>query len=127
MPQNAQSANVAVTPTPGAHSAPLQLDQSGNLLVGNGSMNKLNVTAATVIKAAPGRICKVSVITAATAGTFGIYDAATTGSAATTNAVYPVSTASWPAAGTFIALDFPCLTGIVVNPGTGGVVAVSFD
>lgn len=125
MPQSPLAANVAINPA--LKSAPLQTDQSGNLLVGNGSMNKLNITTATVIKASAGRICKVSVITAATAGTFGIYDAATTGSAATTNAVYPVSTASWPAAGTFLSLDFPCLTGIVVNPGTGGVVAVSFD
>lgn len=125
MPQSPLAANVAINPA--LKSAPLQMDQSGNLLVGNGSMNKLNVTAATVIKGSAGRVCKVSVITAATAGTFGIYDAATTGSAATTNAVYPVFTASWPAAGTVIPLDFPCLTGIVVNPGTGGVVAVSFD
>jgi hypothetical protein len=126
MPQGPLQANVAVNQTT-LKSVPLQSDQSGNLLVGNGSMNKLNVTTATVIKATPGRICKVSVITAATAGTFGIYDAATTGAAATTNAIYPVSTSAWPAAGTVIPLDFPCLAGIVVNPGTGGVVAVSFD
>lgn len=126
MPQGALQANVAVNQST-LKSAPLQMDGSGNLLIGNGSANKLNVTAATVIKATPGRICKVSVITAATAGTFGIYDASTTGAAAATNAVYPVSTSAWPAAGTVISLDFPCLTGIVVNPGTGGVIAVSFD
>ena len=126
MPQNAQSANVAVTPTPGAHAAPLQLDQSGNLLTGNGSTNKLNITASAVIKASAGRVCKVTVVAVATAGTFGVYDAATTGAAATANAVLQYAS-GYPAVGTVIPLDFPCLTGIVVNPGTGGQVSVSFD
>lgn len=125
MPQGPLQANVAINSS--LKSAPLQLDQSGNLLTGSGSMNKLNVTAATIIKATPGRVCTVNVLTAATAGTFGIYDTTTTGSAAIANAVYPQSTASWPAAGTVIKVDFPCLAGIVVNPGTGGVVSVSFD
>jgi hypothetical protein len=125
MPQNAQAANVAINPA--LKSAPLQTDASGNLLVGNGSLNKLNVTVATVVKATAGRICTVNVLTAATAGTFGIYDTNTTGSAAIANAVYPQFTAGWPAAGTVIKVDFPCLTGIVVNPGTTGVVSLSFD
>jgi hypothetical protein len=103
------------------------MDGSGNLLVGNGSNNKLNVNAATAVKTSAGRVCKVVVVTVATGGTFGIYDTNATGSAATANAIYPPVTSSWPAAGTIINLDFPCLTGIVVNPGTGGVVAVSFD
>jgi hypothetical protein len=126
MPQNALLANVAVTPAPGAHAAPLQLDQSGNLLTGSGSANKLNVTASTVIKASAGRVCKVTVVAVATAGTFGVYDIATTGAAATTNAIVQYTT-GYPAVGTIIPLDFPCLTGIVVNPGTGGQVSVSFD
>lgn len=125
MPQNAQSANVAVTPTPGAHSAPLQLDQSGNLLVGNGSMNKLNVTAATVIKAGPGRICKITVNTV-TSASLVVSDVATTGGVAAANLVLSVAAAQLTA-GQVINLDFPCLTGIVVNPGTAGVVSVSFD
>lgn len=126
MPQNAQQANVAVTPAPSAHSAPLQLDQSGNLLTGNGSVNKLNVTASTAIKAGAGRVCKVTVVAVATAGTFGVYDVATVGAAATANAIVQYAS-GYPAVGTIIPLDFPCLAGIVVNPGTGGQVAVSFD
>lgn len=124
MPQGPLAANVAISPA--LKSAPLQLDQSGNLLTGSGSMNKLNVIAPTVIKASAARVCKVTVITAATAGTFGAYDVATTGAAATTNAIVQYA-AAWPAVGTVISLDFPCLTGIVVNPGTGGQVSVSFD
>jgi hypothetical protein len=126
MPQTAQSANVAVTPAPGAHAAPLQLDQSGNLLTGNGSANKLNVTTSTAIKATAGRVCKVTVVAVATAGTFGVYDVATVGAAATANAIVQYAS-GYPAVGTVIPLDFPCLAGIVVNPGTGGQVAVSFD
>lgn len=126
MPQTAQQANIAVTPAPGAHAAPLQLDQSGNLLTGNGSTNKLNVTTSTVIKASAGRVCKVTVVAVATAGTFGVYDIATTGAAATANAIVQYAS-GYPAVGTVIPLDFPCLAGIVVNPGTGGQVTVSFD
>jgi hypothetical protein len=127
MPQGPLQANVAInsTATPKT-SAPLQLDGSGNLLVGNGSQNKLNITAINAVKVGAGRVCKVTVITAATAGNFAVYDIATTGAAATANAIVKL-TASWPAAGTILPLDFPCLAGIVVDPGTGGQVAVSFD
>ena len=125
MPQSPLAANVAINQTT-LKSAPLQTDQSGNLLVGNGSMNKLNVTAITAVKGSAGRVCKVTVVAAATAGNFAVYDIATTGAAATANAIVKY-TASWPAVGTVINLDFPCLAGIVVDPGTSGQVAVSFD
>jgi hypothetical protein len=120
MPQTAQSANVAVTPAPGAHAAPLQLDQSGNLLVGNGSTNKLNITAATVVKATAGRACTVIVNVAGAAGT--LSDCATTGAVAATNLVFAI-----PATVGVYKMDFPCLTGIVVTPGAAQVVSVSFD
>jgi hypothetical protein len=125
MPQGALQANVAVNQTT-LKSVPLQSDVSGNLLVGNGSMNRLNVTAITAVKASAGRVCKVTVVAVATAGNFAVYDVATTGAAATANAILKY-TASWPAVGTVITLDFPCTAGIVVDPGTGGQVAVSFD
>jgi hypothetical protein len=127
MPQNALAANVAVQSVTSPHSySALQLDSSGNLLTGSGSLNKLNVTAATVIKPSAGRACKVTVVAVATAGTFGVYDVATTGAAATANAIVQYTT-GYPAVGSILALDFPCLTGIVVNPGTGGQVSVSYD
>lgn len=124
MPQAPLQANVALNAA--NKSSQLQMDASGNLLVGNGSSNKLNVTAITAVKASAGRVCKVTVVAAATAGNFAVYDVATTGAAATANAILKY-TASWPAVGTVIPLDFPCLAGIVVDPGTGGQVAVSFD
>lgn len=124
MPQQPLQANVALNAA--NKSSPLQMDGSGNLLVGNGSSNKLNVTAINLVKAGAGRVCKVTVVAAATAGNFAVYDVATTGAAATANAILKY-TASWPAVGTVVSLDFPCLAGIVVDPGTGGQVAVSFD
>lgn len=126
MPQGPLQANVAVNQST-LKSVPLQSDQSGNLLVGNGSMNKYNITAAgAVVKAAPGRVCKITVQTATTGGTFSVNDCATVGAAAIGNQILGFG-AAWPAVGTVITLDWPCTTGIVVIPGTAGVVSVSFD
>jgi hypothetical protein len=91
-----------------------------------GSASHLNITAPTVVKATAGTVYRVVVLTVATAGTFGVYDTATAGGAAAATAIFQ-ETANWPAAGTVLYLEFPCNAGIVVNPGTGGVVAVSFS
>jgi hypothetical protein len=102
------------------------LDPQGALRVTTGGVSSaLDVTTATVIKPTPGRMVRLTVLAAATAGTFGVYDTTTTGGAATANAILQY-TASWPAVGTMITLDWPCLSGIVVNPGTNGAVSVSF-
>jgi hypothetical protein len=90
-----------------------------------GQLTALNVTAATVIKPNPGRVLRVTVLSVATGGTFGVYDTTTTGAAATANAIVQY-TAAWPAVGTVLTLEFPCANGIVVNPGTGGAVSVSY-
>lgn len=90
-----------------------------------GNASKLDVTAATVVKATPGTVFRVVVNAAATAGTFGIYDATTTGGAAASNAIV-VAASGWPAAGTVLTLEWPCANGIVVNPGTGGNISVSY-
>lgn len=81
----------------------------------------LNVTVPTVIKAAAGRLVSVSVVVAGTAdGT--VNDCATTGAAAAANqfgalpAFVGVNTFNWP-----------CGTGIVVVPGTGQTLAVSWS
>lgn len=124
MPQGPLQSNVAVNTS--NKSAPLQMDASGNLLTGNGSTSRYNITAATVVKATPGRVCKIVVQTIATGGTVAINDCATTGAAAIGNQVYSIGT-PWLAAGTVLNIDWPCTTGIVVTPGTGGVVSVSFD
>lgn len=88
-----------------------------------GQASKLNISATTVIKGAPGRVCTLVFNTASTTAP-AVYDfAATTGFAAA-NLVWQGATAT--AAQTVVTLNFPCATGITVVPGTGGVVSVSY-
>jgi hypothetical protein len=91
-----------------------------------GSLSALNVTTKTAVKAAGGTVYRVVVLQTATAGSFAVFDAVTMGAASGSNAIYQVS-ANWPAAGTVITLEFPCSKGIVVDPGTGGAVSVSYS
>jgi hypothetical protein len=91
-----------------------------NVLIGKGKSSALNVSVATVIKAAPGRICKVNVTTAgSTNGT--ISDVLTTGAVAAANevAVIPDTVGMYD-------VDFPCAVGIVFTPGTGMVASISY-
>lgn len=122
MPQGPLQANVAVNQST-LKSAPLQTDATGNLLSGNGSATKLNVTATTLIKTGPGRICKL-IFNAASTTAPAVYDfTAVTGFAAA-NQVWAGGATT--AAQTVVVIDAPVLTGIVVVPG-GATVAVVFD
>ncbi len=90
------------------------------IITDGGLFTHLNITAATVVKASPGRVCRVSVVVAgSTAGT--VNDVLTTGGAAATNQV-----ATIPDVVGNYSIEMPCLTGIVVVPGTGQTVAVSY-
>jgi len=91
-----------------------------------GSLSSLNVTTKSVIKPVGGTVFRVVILQAATAGNVAVFDAATTAGATSGTAIYEVS-ANWPAAGTVLTLEFPCRNGIVVDPGTGGAVSVSFS
>ena len=85
-----------------------------------GTSAVLNITAATVVKATPGICARVSVVVAGTAaGT--VNDVATTAGAAAANQF-----GTLPAAVGTQTFDWPCGTGIVVVPGTGQTIAVSF-
>ena len=119
MPQNPLSFNTKNAAT-GAFEANTA-DSVGALLVTQGGLNStLNVTAAAVIKATPGRVSKISVLgVVGTGGTFTLNDCATTGAATTANQVF--STAGTVAVGTILTLDFPFQVGIVVSAvPTGG-------
>jgi hypothetical protein len=94
---------VPLTPTPSAGSA------------------TLNITAPTVVKASPGRISKVAVIVAGSA-TGTVNDCLTTGAAAVANQVGVIPTTV--GSSTF---DWPCAVGIVIVPGTGQTLSVSFN
>lgn len=98
--------------------------QTGVINTNGGQKSKLNITAVTVIKAAPGRLCKITVIAAIT-GNLSVNDCATAGAVAASNMVATIPTAVCPA-GTVISLDWPCAAGIVVTPGSAGTVSVSF-
>jgi len=85
-----------------------------------GNRAALNVTAATVIKATAGICVSVAVVVAgSTVGT--VNDVATTGGAAATNQFGTV-----PNSVNTYTFNWPCGTGIVVVPGTGQTLAVSF-
>ena len=129
MPQGPLAVNnYALNPSKVA--VPLQTDTSKNLLVGvsgatfgpggnlavsgGGASSTLNITAAAVIKATPGRLCKIIVIAPGSAGNLVINDlAATTGSTAA-NTVVTLAFGSMTA-GQVITLDWPCAVGIAVT------------
>jgi len=96
------------------------VDNTGNEFVASGKTGQYNITSATAIKATAGRLVRISVIVAGSAaGTAN--DCATTGAAAVGNQI-----AAIPNTVGVINLDWPCATGIVVVPGTGQTLAVSY-
>ena len=94
-----------------------------------GNSSAINVTAASVIKASPGRLKTIIVLgVVGTGGSLTFNDCTTTGAAATANEIYTV--AGTIAVGTPVKLDFPCINGIVCSAvPTGGTpqFAVSFN
>lgn len=96
-------------------------DAQGNQLVAAGSLTALNITAASVVKTGAGRVAKVSVLVAGSAAG-SVNDAATTGAAAVANqlAVVPNTVGIY-------LIDMPITNGLVVTPGTGQTLAVSYS
>lgn len=85
----------------------------------NGAQTRSALKAATVVKAAGGRVAQVSVTTAGTS-TGGVYDANMTG--ITGNPVFIIPEAT----GVYV-VNMPTNNGILVVPGTGQSVAVSYS
>lgn len=85
-----------------------------------GGKSKLNLTAATVIKATPGTVLAFAVEVAGS-GTGTINDCATVGAVAAANQVCVL-----PETVGVTVMGWPCTTGIVVTPGTGQTIAVSY-
>ncbi len=86
-----------------------------------GSLNNLNITAATLVKATPGTLYRVSVTVAGSAAGSAYDFGATTGQGAA-NLI-----AAIPNTVGVIELVFPCNTGILIVPGTGQTVSVSYS
>lgn len=91
-----------------------------SVVVAEGTSTVTNITAATVIKPTGGRIAKVSVLVAGSA-VGAVHNCATTGAAAAGNQVAVVA----DTVGVY-SIGMPCPAGIVVVPGTGQTLAVSF-
>lgn len=121
MPQGPLQVSAAVKPNgSGKSGAPMQLDAGGILATGKGLSSTLNLTAgAHLIKAAPGRVAKISVLVAGAAGS--LNDCATTGAVATANEIIAI-----PAAVGLIDVDWPMQVGIVVTVGAGQTLAISW-
>ncbi len=88
-----------------------------------GARSALNVSTTTTIKAAPGTLFKVVIVTPPT-GAGGIYDSAVTTGLGASNLIDNIGTGL--AASYVFDLSWPCNAGITINPGTGGVVSVSY-
>lgn len=99
--------------------SPLHVDAQGGQLISEGTSSSLNITAAAVVKAAPGRLVQINVLVAGAAGTAN--DCLTTAAAAAANQICTI-----PAAVGVIKLQWPCATGIVIVPGAAQVLSVSY-
>jgi hypothetical protein len=125
MPQNPLSAFVSKifgTST----LAPILLDTNTSLLLesgGGGTSSTLNVTAAAVIKATPGRLAGIIILVpGTTSGTWTFNDCATTGAATAANTIFTLPyNATTNIAGQIFPLGIICTTGIVISavPGAG--------
>jgi hypothetical protein len=95
-----------------------------------GTLSNLNVTAAKVVKGAPGRLSRIVVQNAGTSGVLTINDLASTSGAAAGNQLISLTTAQLTsiiaANGGVITLEAPALTGIAVTTISGGIVANVF-
>lgn len=92
-----------------------------------GTKSALNITTPTLLDAtgvssySARRISHVHVLVAgSTAGS--VNDSATVAGASASNQVYAI-----PNVVGIYLVDFPCMNGIVVTPGTGQTIAVSYD
>lgn len=96
-----------------------------SLEVWSGQAAKYNITTPTVILAAKGRLVQIAVVVAgAAAGTAN--DCATTGAAAASNQFCSIPNTISSAA-PVLSIDWPCNTGIVIVPGSGQTLAVTYS
>lgn len=87
-----------------------------------GTATTLNVTTATVIKSSPGRLFTVSVLVAGSAAG-AVYDSTSTSGNTAANQIGVIP----DAAGVVNFNAMPTANGIVVAPGTGQTLAVSWS
>ena len=111
----------AATLTNPSSAAVLGITDANRVSISGGSVSsRLNLTTSTLVKAGHGRIARVSVLVAGS-GAGSVNDSATTGGAATANEIAVI-----PATVGVYQIDFPYTNVLVVVPGTGQTVAVSY-
>jgi hypothetical protein len=89
--------------------------------LGVANRSALNITANTVVKATAGFVVTVVVLDEGSANG-GLFDAATVGAAAAANEIFAIP----QVAGTYV-INFPASNGIVVKPGAGQTIAISYS
>lgn len=94
--------------------------QNGASITAQGTKTFFNITAATAVKSTSGRVAKVSVLVAGSS-TGSVNDSATTGGASVANQLAVI-----PDVVGIYNIDMPVSNGIVVTPGTGMTIAVSY-
>lgn len=126
MPQSPIPSSIAVGPA--KQGVLLAADANGALTVTDGGLKSvLDVTAAAVIKASPGRLAKIMIVAPGTGGVLTINDCASVGAAATANEILTIAFGSLTV-GQVIEFDWPCAVGIVVSavPSGGSQISVSY-
>lgn len=96
---------------------------SQNYLNVQGIANFSNISAPTVIKPSPGRICRISITTAGSA-TGTVYDGATGAATSKPLWIIPMAAAS---NGEPYEVQLPASFGLLIVPGTGQTVAGSYS
>lgn len=85
-----------------------------------GNSSTVGLSGDTLVLTGAGRLVSVSVITAAAGGK--IYDINSVSGAADANAIFAV-----PNATGVTAVNFPFFNGIVIKPGAGSVISISYS
>ncbi|MFM0135672.1 hypothetical protein [Caballeronia grimmiae] len=102
---------------------PVSEEQLQLIAAGRATHAALNVTTPRTVQVGWGTLCRVFVIAMPSDGVR-IYDAASIAEATPENLVLECVTP--PQLGV-IAVDWPCIRGITIDPGTGGHVTASFN
>ena len=95
------------------------------------TQSKLNITAAAVVKATPGRISKIVVVApGTTSGNLTVNDSATVAGASAANTILDTPFSDLTAGQVIDLGNWPCVNGIVISavPGAGSpIFAVSYS
>jgi hypothetical protein len=89
--------------------------------LGVANKRALNITSNTVVKASAGFVVTLVVLDAGSANG-GLFDTDTVGAAAAANEIFAI-----PQVAGVYTINFPASSGIVVKPGTGQTIAISYS